>query len=86
MQPSEVPELSDAVLCDIVVHGNTSRDVRSAAMDELHVRDAECDRLTAVLERRRMDGLREQLRPENPEEQPPTYTDCVLNPICPDTR
>lgn len=86
MQPSEVPELSDAVLCDIVVHRDTSRGVRAAALDELDVRDAKCDRLAAVLERRRMDGLRRQLQPEDPEEQPPTYTDCVLNPICPETR
>ena len=86
MQPKDVPELSDTVLCDIVAHRDTPRDVRVAANEELEARDAHCDRLTAVLRRQRMDGLRDQLEPENPEENPPTYTDCVLDPTCNDTQ
>ncbi len=86
LQPSEVPQLSDAVLCDIVVHRDTSRGVRAAAQDELDVRKADCDHLATVLNRQRMDGLRRQLRPTDPETNPQTYTDCVLNPICRETR
>ena len=86
MQPHDVPELSDAVLCDIVSHRDTSRRVRAAAREELELRDAQCDRLTAVIRRQRMDGLRDQLAPDDPEAQAPNYTDCVLNPICKETQ
>ena len=86
LQPRDVPELSDTVLCDIVAHRDTPRDVRVAANDELEVRDAHCDHLTAVLRRQRMEGLRDQLEPENSEENPSTYTDCVLTPTCTETQ
>ncbi len=86
MQPHEVPELSDAVLCDIVAHRDTSRGVRAAAHEELERREAECDRLTAVIRRQRMDGLRDHLAPDDPEAQAPNYTDCVLDPTCKETQ
>jgi hypothetical protein len=86
VQPRDVPELSDTVLCDIVAHRDTRRDVRVAAQDELDGRDAHCDRLTAVMRRQRMNGLRDQLEPEDLEENPATYTDCVLDPICQETQ
>lgn len=86
MQPHEVGELSDTVLCDIVAHRDTPRDVRMAAKEELEDRDAQCDRLAAVIRRQQMNGLRDQLDPENPEENPPTYTDCVLDPLCKETQ
>jgi len=86
VQPQDIPELSDTVLCDIVAHRDTRRDVRAAAQDELDVRDSHCDRLAAVMRRQRMNGLRDQLEPEDLEENPQTYTDCVLDPICQETQ
>ncbi|MDH3452782.1 MAG: hypothetical protein OEN20_10195, partial [Gammaproteobacteria bacterium] len=74
------------VLCDIVAHRDTSRSVRAAAQEELDLREAQCDRLTAVIRRRQMNGLRDHLQPVDPEEQLPTYTDCVLDPICQETQ
>ena len=44
------------------------------------------DRLTAVIRRQRMDGLRDQLAPDDSEAQAPNYTDCVLDPICKETQ
>lgn len=87
LQPQDVPELSDSVLCDIVAHRDSARDVREAAADELDRRAADCDRLSAVLRRRQIDGLRATMKddPENDTARP-TYTDCVLSPICHETE
>lgn len=87
LQPRDVPALSDTVLCDIVAHRDSARDVRNAAADELDRRAADCDRLSAVLRRRQIDDLRANMRddPENDTARP-TYTDCVLSPICHETE
>ena len=86
MNPADVPELGHETLCDIVVHRDTTRAVRNAAYEELQRRDLRCDRLATVMRRDRISGLRQHVDQEDPEATRPTYTDCVLNPICQETR
>ena len=45
----DMPELSNATLCDIVAHRDESGRVRRAAEEELDSRGVECDRLAAVI-------------------------------------
>ncbi len=87
LEPREVASLDDAVLCDIVAHRDSSRRVRLAARDELALREAQCDELGAVMCRRQIDDLRARMKDDpGGAGGRPTYTDCVLSPICNETE
>ena len=60
-------------------------EAQEAAEDELQLRGAQCDKLTAVIRRNRINGLREQME-DDAESMRPDYTDCVLDPLCHETQ